>query len=58
MARKYNGEWIPADGPVPFVLDGWVSGGLGREYDGTLSNGEQALEACSCRAPGNEVARP
>jgi murein DD-endopeptidase MepM/ murein hydrolase activator NlpD len=58
LARKYNGEWIAADGPVPFVLDGWVSAGLGREYDGTLSNGERTLEACSCRAPGNEVARP
>jgi murein DD-endopeptidase MepM/ murein hydrolase activator NlpD len=58
LARKYNGEWIPADGPVPFVLDGWVSAGLGSEYDGTLSNGEQTLEACNCRAPGNEVARP
>lgn len=23
MARKYNGEWILADGPIPFVLSGW-----------------------------------
>ncbi len=25
IARKYNGEWIPADGPLPFVLSGWTA---------------------------------
>jgi murein DD-endopeptidase MepM/ murein hydrolase activator NlpD len=24
VARKYNGEWIPADGPLAFVMEGWV----------------------------------
>jgi LysM repeat protein len=57
LARKYNGEWIAADGAVPFVLDGWVSAGLGREYDGTLSKGGITLEACDCRAEGNEITR-
>ena len=23
IARKYNGEWVEADGVVPFVLSGW-----------------------------------
>jgi LasA protease len=23
LARKYNGEWITADGVIPFVLSGW-----------------------------------
>jgi murein DD-endopeptidase MepM/ murein hydrolase activator NlpD len=23
IARKYNGEWIVADGVIPFVLSGW-----------------------------------
>ncbi len=29
IARKYNGEWMIADGPVPFVISGWtaVAGG-------------------------------
>jgi murein DD-endopeptidase MepM/ murein hydrolase activator NlpD len=58
MARKYNGEWIPADGIVPFVLDGWVSAGLASQYDGTMTNGERTIEACSCRADFNQVARP
>ena len=58
LARKYNGEWIPADGAIPIVLDGWVSTGLGREYDGMLVNSENAIEACDCRAAGNEISRP
>jgi murein DD-endopeptidase MepM/ murein hydrolase activator NlpD len=24
FVRKYNGEWIPADSPIPFVLSGWT----------------------------------
>jgi LasA protease len=58
FARKYNGEWIPADGPIPFVLEGWVSSGLGKEYDGTLTRGVEEIEACDCRAASNEISRP
>jgi murein DD-endopeptidase MepM/ murein hydrolase activator NlpD len=57
VARKYNGEWIPADGDLPFVLDGWISAGLGFEYEGTLSRDGVVLEACACRNPGNQVSR-
>ncbi len=57
LARRYNGEWIPADTSLPFDLDGWVSAGLGLEYDGTLSRGSVVLEACACRFPGNQVSR-
>ncbi len=58
FARKYNGEWIAADGAIPFVLDGWVSRGLGQEYDGLMTLGIQSIEACDCRSAGNEIARP
>ena len=58
LARKYNGEWIPADGALPFVLDGWVSTGLGKEYDGDLVRGDKSIEACDCRSPSNEISRP
>jgi len=36
LARKYNGEWLAADGPAPFVLSGWqaVAGEL--NYAGSL----------------------
>ena len=45
IARKFNGEWIAADGRTPFVLDGWESSGIGVEYDGFLSRGSQTIEA-------------
>lgn len=57
MARKYNGEWIAADGPLPFVMDGWVSQGAGSPYDGTLQRGGVVLEACDCRSDANQVSR-
>jgi len=37
IARKYNGEWIPADGALPFNLNGWVARNGATEYLGTLS---------------------
>jgi len=45
LARRYNGEWIPADGNLPFILDGWVSSGNGVEYDGFLTRGGIVVEA-------------
>jgi len=45
LARKYNGEWISADGNLPFNLDGWVSSGNGTEYDGFLTRGTTVLSA-------------
>jgi murein DD-endopeptidase MepM/ murein hydrolase activator NlpD len=45
LARKYNGEWIAADGNIPFILDGWVSSGDGREYFGFLTRDTTVLTA-------------
>lgn len=45
VARKYNGEWISADGALPFVLSGWVSSGAGIEYNGFLTRGSLRIEA-------------
>jgi len=36
IARKYNGEWMLAGGPVPFVLSGWVCHAGGAPYEGSL----------------------
>lgn len=55
VARKYNGEWIPADGSLPFNLDGWVSSGNGIEYDGFLSDGQQLVEAWDGANEGNAI---
>jgi LasA protease len=57
IARKYNGEWIPADGPLPFVMDGWVSAGQGTEYNGTLSRGSVIIEAYFRRGLYNQISR-
>jgi LasA protease len=45
IARKYNGEWIEADGPLPFVLSGWRAAAADRLYEGYLFKGEQVVSA-------------
>jgi LysM repeat protein len=57
LARKYNGEWIAADGSLPFNLDGWVSSGGGREYDGYLTLGSQTIEALDSASELNQITR-
>jgi hypothetical protein len=57
IARRYNGEWIPAAGSLPFVMDGWVSLSNGILYDGTLERNGDTVEACECRDPANMVQR-
>ncbi|NPA30641.1 MAG: hypothetical protein GXO37_01420, partial [Chloroflexi bacterium] len=46
-----------ADGDLPFVLDGWVSQGTGRAYEGYLVRGDERREACQCREPLNTLVR-
>jgi len=36
VARKYNGEWLAADGPLPFVVSGWRAIAESRNYYGSL----------------------
>jgi len=57
LARRYNGEWIGADQSIPFVLDGWVSGGEGILYEGTLTKGNKVVEPCQCRDPEHTIQR-
>ncbi len=57
FARRYNGRWVAADGAIPFNLDGWVSEGLGQEYDGLLVRNGVAKEACVCAEEINELVR-
>jgi hypothetical protein len=45
MARKYNGEWIVADGPVPMILSGWQVGAGDAPYKGYLINGTITITA-------------
>lgn len=55
LVRKYNGEWIAADGSIPFSLNGWVSSGNGTEYDGFLKHGTSTLEAVEGISDLNQI---
>ncbi len=35
IARKYNGEWMPVDGVIPFNLEGWIVHAGEAAYQGT-----------------------
>ena len=48
IARKYNGEWIPADSALPFNLEGWIAHNGNIPYDGTLTRGNTNVTACTC----------
>lgn len=56
LARRYNGEWIAADGNLPFNLNGWTSSGTGTEYDGLLTRGSQQVEAWDGKNDLNQIA--
>ncbi len=45
IARKYHGEWLAADGPVPFVLSGWRVANGSRSYQGYLIKGNEMVAA-------------
>jgi murein DD-endopeptidase MepM/ murein hydrolase activator NlpD len=57
IARRYNGEWIPADGSIPFNLDGWISEGTGTEYYGSLKRNGKVLEAWDTKTTTNQIER-
>jgi hypothetical protein len=57
IARKYNGEWLPADGPLPFVLSGWQAHADERNYYGTLVKGDQVIGSNSSGARTSIIVR-
>jgi LasA protease len=48
IARKYNGEWILADGPLPFEMSGWVAHAGTKAYQGELVKDGRMVIACPC----------
>jgi LasA protease len=54
LARKYNGEWIAADGPLPMILSGWVAQAGEHPYDGSLTRGDQVVVS-NINAPRTSV---
>ena len=55
IARKYNGEWIPADSILPFNLGGWVAHMGSMEYEGTLTKGGKTVIACTCADATSQI---
>lgn len=45
IARKYNGEWILADGPLAFELSGWRSYAGEKDYQGGMIRGDEQVIA-------------
>jgi murein DD-endopeptidase MepM/ murein hydrolase activator NlpD len=54
IARKYNGEWMIADSPVPFILEGWQVRGGDEPYVGTLHKDALTVTA-STKAEGKSL---
>ena len=55
IARKYNGEWILAEGPLAFNLEGWVAKNGDRPYLGTLTRFSKIVTACECSDSGSFI---
>ncbi|MGB3701988.1 MAG: hypothetical protein WA997_12025, partial [Anaerolineales bacterium] len=56
IARKYNGEWILADGPLAFNLDGWIAHNGSQKYQGTLTRFSNTVTACECSDSASFIA--
>lgn len=57
IARKYNGVWIPADGLIPFVLDGWQAHAGEGPRDGTLTRNGETKIANQAGAVSSQITR-
>jgi LasA protease len=57
VARKFNGEWLSADGPVPFVMSGWQVEAGERIYTGKLIKGDMVVTADPSGRAGSTIRR-
>ena len=55
IARKYNGEWIPAEGMLAFNLEGWVAHNGSYAYLGSLTRLTHTVTACVCSNQGTFI---
>ena len=58
IARKFNGEWMLAGGPVPFVMSGYVTSAGSAPYQGSMSNGQITVIAAANSSPKSFISRP
>ena len=57
FARKYNGEWVLADGPLPFALSGYVIHNGEEPYLGTMTRDEVTIIANQVGTAGSVIFR-
>jgi hypothetical protein len=57
FTRKYNGEWIATDGPLPLIMDGWQAFAGLRTYEGTLVRAYQTVTASPQGVQGSSIFR-
>jgi LasA protease len=57
IARKYNGEWILADGSLPFNLSGWIAQAGSKPYQGALVKDGRKVLACTCASQETLIQR-
>jgi len=57
LARKFNGEWLAADGPLPMVLSGWVAHTGELSYEGTLVKDGRTVSAHPDGSAGSTIVR-
>jgi len=57
MARRYNGEWVPADGPLPFTLSGWVARAANTAYEGWLIRDGEYIYANTAGTQETQITR-
>jgi murein DD-endopeptidase MepM/ murein hydrolase activator NlpD len=55
IARKYNGEWILAEGALAFNLEGWMCSNGAEPYEGLLSRNGRTVSACVCSDQASQL---
>jgi murein DD-endopeptidase MepM/ murein hydrolase activator NlpD len=55
IARKYNGEWIEAGEPLPFVLSGWEAHLGDKPLEGSLTRGDDTVIASVLSMPSSYI---
>lgn len=55
VARKYNGEWIRADGTLAFNMEGWIPQNGDAPYEGSLIRYNQVVTACVCANTASQI---
>ena len=55
IVRKYNGEWVPADGPLGFVMSGWRAKAGSAFLSGWLVRGDQVVKASVYGATSSHI---